>query len=297
MNNQSDETIDIIRILMDERCDIQFANIQNKEAHLYLNKLGVLDQLRNELPIEYYLEDYCVTIDKVHIFSQDYYLVIAIPRHPKCKNCKEILMDTSTGLYNRNFWERIKTDIDLYPTTHNFSLIIIDIDNLKAINDAFGHLTGDRVIEIVGQAIKSNIREGRDVGIRYGGDEFIILLSNQSPHVTEKVIERIRKDIDRRALNENLNIKFSSGIAYNKSVADLEEMIKKADESLYREKEIKKAQKQQHSRMYYLIKQIGEVWDELDEKESKGDNLLTSEDILELGKRLDKLIEEYIENL
>ena len=49
--------------------------------------------------------------------------------------------------------------------------------------------------------------------------------------------------------------------------------------------------------MYYLIKQIGEVWDELDEKESKGDNLLTSEDILELGKRLDKLIEEYIENL
>ena len=62
------------------------------------------------------------------------------------------------------------------------------------------------------------------------------MLSNQSPHVTEKVIERIRKDINRRALNENLNIKFSSGIAYNKSVADLEEMIKKADESLYRKR-------------------------------------------------------------
>ena len=74
---------------------------------------------------------------------------------------------------------------------------------MKAINDVFGHLTGDRVIEIVGHAIKNNIREDRDIGIRYGGDEFIVLFANNCQDAAGKVIEKIRKDIDKRALKKS----------------------------------------------------------------------------------------------
>ena len=103
MYNGAYGTSQLIRILVDERYEIQFANIQDQKASQYLKQFRVLDQLDKELPIEYNLEDYCVSIDKVSISNQNYYLVIAAMRHPECKNCKEILMDTTTGLYNRNF--------------------------------------------------------------------------------------------------------------------------------------------------------------------------------------------------
>jgi len=277
-----------IRILVNEKCEIQFASIENQKASKYLKKFGVLQQLGKELPIEYNLEDYCISIDKVSISSQDYYLVTAVMRHPNCKNCKEILMDTTTGLYNRNFWEQIKNDINLFPKTRNFSLVIIDVDNMKAINDAFGHLIGDKVIEIVGNAIKNNIRENRDVGIRYGGDEFIVLLASNSKDTPSKVIERIRKDINTRALKEKLNIQVSVGVAHNENVADLEEMIKRADKYLYKEKEIKRGQKGQKRKMYDMMKQIAEIGRELDKNEK---------DLLELSERIDKLIAKYVEDM
>ena len=277
-----------IRILVNEKCEIQFASIENQKASKYLKKFGVLQQLGKELPIEYNLEDYCISIDKVSISSQDYYLVTAVMRHPNCKNCKEILMDTTTGLYNSNFWEQIKNDINLFPKTRNFSLVIIDVDNMKAINDAFGHLIGDKVIEIVGNAIKNNIRENRDVGIRYGGDEFIVLLASNSKDTPSKVIERIRKDINTRALKEKLNIQVSVGVAHNENVADLEEMIKRADKYLYKEKEIKRGQKGQKRKMYDMMKQIAEIGRELDKNEK---------DLLELSERIDKLIAKYVEDM
>lgn len=277
-----------IRILVNEKCEIQFASIENQKASKYLKKFGVLQQLGKELPIEYNLEDYCISIDKVSISSQDYYLVTAVMRHPNCKNCKEILMDTTTGLYNRNFWEQIKNDINLFPKTRNFSLVIIDVDNMKAINDAFGHLIGDKVIEIVGNAIKNNIRENRDVGIRYGGDEFIVLLASNSKDTPSKVIERIRKDINTRALKEKLNIQVSVGVAHNENVADLEEMIKRADKYLYKEKEINRGQKGQKRKMYDMMKQIAEIGRELDKNEK---------DLLELSERIDKLIAKYVEDM
>lgn len=277
-----------IRILVNEKCEIQFASIENQKASKYLKKFGVLQQLGKELPIEYNLEDYCISIDKVSISSQDYYLVTAVMRHPNCKNCKEILMDTTTGLYNRNFWEQIKNDINLFPKTRNFSLVIIDVDNMKAINDAFGHLIGDKVMEIVGNAIKNNIRENRDVGIRYGGDEFIVLLASNSKDTPSKVIERIRKDINTRALKEKLNIQVSVGVAHNENVADLEEMIKRADKYLYKEKEIKRGQKGQKRKMYDMMKQIAEIGRELDKNEK---------DLLELSERIDKLIAKYVEDM
>lgn len=283
-----------IRILVNDRYEIQFASIQIQKASQYLKKFRVFDQLDKELPIEYNLDDYCISIDKVCISNQDYYLITAAPRHPQCKNCKEILMDTTTGLYNRNFWEQIKNEINLFPRTCNFSLIIIDVDNMKAINDVFGHLTGDRVIEIVGQAIKNNIRENRDIGIRYGGDEFIVLLPNNKQDTADKVIERIRKDINRRALEEKLNIQVSVGVAHNQNLVDLEEMIKRADKDLYKEKEIKKDRK---IKMYNLMKQIAELRIELDRREMERNNSLSSLELLRLSERINKLIEKYLESV
>lgn len=115
---------------------------------------------------------------KVIVYKRDYY--------------SKSIIDAITGLYNRNYLEEIRETI-CYSKFKNISLILIDIDNLKNINDNYGHLEGDKAIEIVGNSIKNNIRT-EDIGIRYGGDEFIIILFNKDTKAANKIVNRIKKN-------------------------------------------------------------------------------------------------------
>jgi GGDEF domain-containing protein len=151
---KGDKNREIIRIVLNKRCDIQYASIDNKNAIDYIKKLDIVNRLLDDLPVQYDLENYHVTIDEVNITDNMYYAITAVLEYPKCENCRKALTDAVTGLYNRNYWEQIISDVTLHPRTQNFSLILIDVDNLKEINDTYGHTAGDKVIEIVGQAIK-----------------------------------------------------------------------------------------------------------------------------------------------
>jgi len=296
MYRKDHEVSKIIHIIVNEKYEIQSANIDNQVASQYLKKLNVSDKLIEKLPAEYGLDDYNIFIDRINIAGKVYYQIIAIPKYPQCKNCRDMLIDTATGLYNKNYLEQIKSGVMICPRRQSFSLILIDIDNLKAVNDEFGHLMGDRVIEIVGQAIKNSIRKDWDLGIRYGGDEFIILLSNQRDNNAKKVISRIRQEINKMAVKEGMNIQISAGVAHSDCLVSLEDMIEMADKDLYIEKKIKKDKKERNGRSQDLLKELEEIRDKLNGKAIQNNKILTSAEILELSQKLDKLIVKYLEN-
>lgn len=147
--------------------------------------------------------------------------------------------DLSTGLYNRNYWEHLKDGVVKLLYGSSYSLIVIDIDNLKECNDLFGHVTGDEVIAAVGESILKSVREN-DVAIHYGGDEFIVILSNANIAVAKKVITRIKKEIKKKYINKKLKIEISAGASYSNDVSKLEQALQSADMKMYSEKKRKK---------------------------------------------------------
>ncbi len=94
------------------------------------------------------------------------------------------IRDSLTGMYNvRYFYERLGMEIDRAKRQgHALSMVLIDVDNFKTFNDTQGHLEGDRVLSEVGRVIEESTREHVDMGFRYGGDEFTVLL----PETDEK---------------------------------------------------------------------------------------------------------------
>jgi diguanylate cyclase (GGDEF)-like protein len=291
---KEDKNKGIIRIILNKRYDIQYASIDNQNARKYLEKLGILHRLSDDLPVQYDLENYHVTIDEVNISDNMYYVITAVLQYPKCENCRKALTDAVTGLYNRNYWEQIISDVTLQPRTQNFSLILIDVDNLKEINDTYGHTAGDKVIEIVGQAIKKCIRK-EDAGLRYGGDEFIILLFNQDKKAAYRVVERIRREISKLAAGQGMNIQISAGAAYYDCLRNMGDIIKMADRDLYKEKRVKKSKEKQNSeKLKHLLLEIEKLRDELNKKVTLEGKGINNEETLKLSQRLDELIVKHL---
>jgi two-component system, cell cycle response regulator len=119
-------------------------------------------------------------------------------------------------------------------------IILIDIDNFKNINDTYGHLIGDQILEAVGGRLKDAVRDGT-VG-RFGGDEFLIGL----PGCTQETIEKRAQEIANRltvdpisASNKSIAITISYGTAVNSNPDALDSLIEIADQALYRQKQEK----------------------------------------------------------
>jgi diguanylate cyclase (GGDEF)-like protein len=120
------------------------------------------------------------------------------------------------------------------------SLIIVDIDFFKKINDTFGHQFGDKVLKKVASILKNNIRED-DFVARYGGEEFAIILNDCDEENAIKVAEKIRKKVQKNdwaSLKEKFNVTVSMGIAsYPDAASNKNDLIKFADAALYQAKE------------------------------------------------------------
>jgi two-component system cell cycle response regulator len=115
------------------------------------------------------------------------------------------------------------------------SLVLIDVDNLKKINDEYGHLVGDAVLYELAQIIRSQLRR-HDVSVRWGGDEFVLLLPDTGIEQAHFVIERIRDSIQGKQFDTNVIVTCSFGIAAMKEGLSLEQLILKADEIMYHAK-------------------------------------------------------------
>ncbi len=150
--------------------------------------------------------------------------------------------DYLTGLYNRRAFMNILNNLfkDFKEFNNKFSLILLDIDNFKKINDTYGHDVGDKVIKDVGEVLKKYLRP-EDIPARIGGEEFAVLLVNSDENIAKAVAERLRNIMETRhvVIDENTIVDYTAsfGVA---SVSDQmekpEELIKVADENLYRAK-------------------------------------------------------------
>jgi len=127
------------------------------------------------------------------------------------------IKDDLTGLYNKRFYNQIfnkKLD-ECIRYNNDLLLMVIDLNKFKEINDTYGHKIGDNVLKMVADAIKTTIRSS-DIAIRFGGDEFIVIFTNQSPHKQSIIIERINNKINQLKLkinNKKLKISASIGTA------------------------------------------------------------------------------------
>lgn len=149
------------------------------------------------------------------------------------------ITDTLTGLYLlRHFKEKL--DEELYRSERyklKFSLIILDIDHFKKINDTYGHQTGDLVIEMVAKKIKDNLRK-IDLPARYGGDEFIILLpqtdQNEAKIIAKRIWDGVRSLSIETPDGNVLRLTASLGIStYPLNGKKSGELIKMADYAMY----------------------------------------------------------------
>ncbi len=153
----------------------------------------------------------------------------------------EARTDSVTGLANRRAfddeiqrrfaeWQRRRTP---------FTLMILDADNFKKINDTYGHQTGDEALRQIGQVITDSSRQ-MDFRCRYGGDEFIVIMPDSGTQEARTAAERIRKAIESitiEAGGQSLHLTCSVGVARIGANDDAARLVRRADEALYKSKD------------------------------------------------------------
>lgn len=142
--------------------------------------------------------------------------------------------DSITGLYNRGFFE---TEFERFKNGRDFpiSIIYLDINKLKIINDKYGHNIGDNIIIKTGEIIKDSVRK-YDIAARVGGDEFVILVPKADVKITERIIDRIHKKIEIYNKKAKMPMKVSVGYGVAQSRKNMERKLTEADQKMYRQK-------------------------------------------------------------
>lgn len=150
--------------------------------------------------------------------------------------------DALTGLWNRNHLQEEMEKLLSYAARHNrpFSILLFDIDFFKSVNDTYGHDIGDVVLRTTAQIVSSQLR-AHDIAARYGGEEFVILLPETPVEGAVIAAERLRQAIegfDFHPLGCLRRITISIGVAqFPVCGRTIEQIIKQADEALYRAKQ------------------------------------------------------------
>jgi diguanylate cyclase (GGDEF)-like protein len=149
--------------------------------------------------------------------------------------------DQLTGVLNMRAFNALADRITRQAARYNraYSVVMMDSDSLKMVNDKYGHPAGNRMLQMLVQCIQGQLRE-TDVAARYGGDEFIVLLPETSGAGAEKVAARIRQRVEAAVLStsdKSVTCTVSVGVAsYPEHASDLESVMSRADQALYSSK-------------------------------------------------------------
>jgi diguanylate cyclase (GGDEF)-like protein/PAS domain S-box-containing protein len=143
-------------------------------------------------------------------------------------------VDPLTGLYTRRHGENLMQEAiaKSVRSKSSLSVILCDIDHFKAVNDNFGHATGDRVLAQISRVIRQSSRSSDSV-IRWGGEEFLVLLPDCSEAVAMDIGERIRQTVENLTMPEVGRITVSMGLATLKNNEEAEALLLRADKALY----------------------------------------------------------------
>jgi diguanylate cyclase (GGDEF)-like protein len=150
------------------------------------------------------------------------------------------LQDQLTGLNNRGAFDNsLKREIDLSQRQHApFSLLVLDIDLFKTVNDTYGHTSGDSALKALAQSITETMRRS-DIAFRYGGEEFTLILSNTDLKAAHKVAERLRVAVSQLTCSDgkrNFGFTISVGVAQLYQGEDAISLFDRADHALYQAK-------------------------------------------------------------
>ncbi|MGA8571888.1 MAG: diguanylate cyclase [Desulfobaccales bacterium] len=154
---------------------------------------------------------------------------------------KLAIRDGLTGLYNyRHFWEELVHEImksRRYQVP--LSMLFLDLDNFKVINDTLGHLQGDMVLKTLGAYLQNGLRQA-DLACRYGGEEFVVLLPETGLKQALRVAERLRHQVSSMTISlpgRDLQVTVSIGVAHLTPLMDGEALVAAADAAMYRAKQ------------------------------------------------------------
>ncbi|KNC14993.1 diguanylate cyclase [Pseudomonas sp. RIT-PI-a] len=151
------------------------------------------------------------------------------------------LLDPLTGLPNRAAWnERLALEHGrLQQTGTGLLLAILDLDHFKSINDTYGHQAGDKVLKIIANVLRKGLR-GDDFIARFGGEEFALLMPGSDLSGGSRLLERLRAAVEQCPFHfkgERVTVTMSAGVAVFKSGENASQVLKRADQALYRAKE------------------------------------------------------------
>jgi len=233
-NQPLEKVLNIINELTGEYCEnpAQKALETGKTVEMENHTILIAKDGR-ELPIEdsaALIKDRDGAVTGVVIVFRDF-----TEKKEKQKEIKYLnLHDHLTGLYNRRFFEEELKRLDVERNLP-LSTMVIDVNGLKLINDAFGHNRGDEILVKSAKAIKNNLRED-EIAARVGGDEFSIILPKcEKKHVT-KIVERIKESIEKVSKEE---IPFSLAVGVHTKTQpkeDISDVLKKAESKMYTNK-------------------------------------------------------------
>jgi len=147
--------------------------------------------------------------------------------------------DFLTNLYNRRYFEDVlERTVAASKRDKIFSLLFIDCDNLKIINDTYGHLAGDEVLKTVARIIEKNLRK-EDIAARWGGDEFVVILNHCNKDCGMKIAQRILENLEKSEININSNkikASVSIGLVEIDGTKEPNEILNLADKLAYEAK-------------------------------------------------------------
>ena len=168
------------------------------------------------------------------------YAAIALENARYVQRIHELtITDDCTALFNARHLNFV-LDTEIYRSNrygYEFSIVFIDLDHFKQVNDAFGHLVGSKLLWMIGDSIKGHLRM-IDYAFRYGGDEFVVLLPQTSKENALMVVRRVRDLLTNRVffVEEKMNIKVTASFGVASFPVDgrtRKELLRKADEAMY----------------------------------------------------------------
>ncbi|KTD87265.1 diguanylate cyclase [Paenibacillus etheri] len=196
----------------------------SKATQLHAYRLGVMDFLSKPVDI-------------------DLFLALIKNRFELKREWQEsIIVDELTGAFNRKHFNQVMKQLicDFKRTERVFSLALIDLDYFKKINDTYGHLVGDEVLQSLSELVQSSIRM-EDTFCRFGGEEFAVFLPNTDASSALTVIHRIQERFaatDFIAKDEVFHVTFSSGISEVTAAENIaDKIVEEADQALYASKD------------------------------------------------------------
>jgi len=239
---ETKELLTILQILFDKQVEASVlyegneAKLMNKKYNELFKEILSLEELIGKFNIDInkekqiiHLEDgksYEVRIIKVN----SKYIIISFNDITDYE--REIFLDKLTGVYNRKYLDILKLE------GKDVCIILFDIDFFKKVNDTYGHIMGDKVLQNFASVLKKHLRKD-DVVVRMGGEEFLIILHEvESKDLSKKIADNLREEIKKSEV-EGVKITASFGVCCGeiKNDEDFKKLYQKADEALYEAKE------------------------------------------------------------